>query len=89
MTIRDNVRDGICWIIDHREGGKPAAFARRIDIDRAKVGNWKAGRNAPDLEMLGYIARVYGLSLDWLIGGDPDKAPTDYEHARGEVDEDA
>lgn len=78
MTIRENVQSGICWIIDNREDGMPSKFASRIGVDRQKVNHWKNGRNAPDLEKLGEIARIYKVSLDWLIGGDESKAPKDY-----------
>ena len=81
MSARDNVRMNLIWLIDNRTGGSKAEFARSIGVYPQKVNNWVHGNNAPELETVGMIAMVYDLSLDWLIGGDASKAPSDYKEA--------
>ena len=78
MSYRENVRRAIYYVIDMREGGKTSAFADRVGASGQRVNNWKKGNNAPDLETVGEISVIYDLSLDWMIGGDMDKAPSDY-----------
>ena len=80
MEYREILRRNICWIIDNREGGSPAAFGKKIGRIRQRVNSWKKGESSPDLDTVGEIARVYGLSLDWLIGGDESKAQTECVH---------
>ena len=78
MTIRSNVKANINWLIDNREDGSPTKFSKTVGVGTPKTNNWRKGYNAPDLEMIGHIAQIYDVSLDWLIGGDIDKAPSDY-----------
>lgn len=79
MTIRDNVTANINWLINNREDGSPTKFSKTVGVGTPKTNNWRKGYNAPDLEMVGHIAKVYNVSLDWLVGGDESKAPFDFE----------
>ncbi len=79
MTIRDNVTANINWLINNREDGSPTKFSKTVGVGTPKTNNWRKGYNAPDLEMVGHIAKVYNASLDWLVGGDESKAPFDFE----------
>ena len=79
---RDNIRYAICFLIDERENGSPAAFGKRIGRIRQRVNSWKKGESVPDLETLDVIAGVYGVSFDWLIGGDGDSAPDGFTEYR-------
>lgn len=79
MSVRDNIKNNLLWIIDSREEGSRKSFGEKVGAGSQKVNNWVQGNNAPDLETLGLIAHEYGVSLDWLIGGDETKAPADHE----------
>lgn len=78
MTMRENVTANINWLIEHREDGSPTKFSKSVGVTTPKTNNWRKGYNAPDLEMVGHIANVYDVSLDWLIGGDVSRAPKDF-----------
>lgn len=78
MTCRENVRRAILFLIDCREGGSPRQFGDKIGRFRQRVNAWCRGESAPDLETVGDIALAYGVSLDWLITGNEDKAPEGY-----------
>lgn len=78
MSVRDNIQANLVWIIEAREGGSRKDFGQRIGAGSQKVNNWVQGNNAPDLETLDLISREYSVSLDWLIGGEENKAPKDY-----------
>jgi transcriptional regulator with XRE-family HTH domain len=83
MGCRENVLKGIIWLIDAREGGNRMSFARRVGVTPQNAYNWVHGFSSPDLERVGNIAAIYDVSLDWLIGGDSAKAPTDYYYIDG------
>ena len=78
MGCRENVLNAIAWLVDAREDGSRVQFARRVGVTPQNVYNWIHGYSSPDLERVGLIAVVYGVSLDWMIGGDSEKAPIDY-----------
>lgn len=77
--VRETVQRNINWLIEHRENGVPAEFARKVGAYSQKVNNWRQGNNMPDLATVETIANTYRISLDWFIGGDITKAPPDYE----------
>ena len=44
-------------------------MAEKLGISRQAVSNWENDRNLPDIEMLIFLSRVFGISLDELILG--------------------
>jgi transcriptional regulator with XRE-family HTH domain len=44
--------------------------AKTLGITRARYSHYENGRNEPDTEMLQKIADYYGVSIDYLLGGD-------------------
>lgn len=67
MAIRDSVLKSLQALID-REGSK-AAFAKKIGVSRAAVTNWTSGINAPDIETIAVISRVYHVPLSEILEG--------------------
>ena len=57
-------------IREHREraGLSQAELARRVYVSRQTVGNWEAGRTLADVQSLVLLARVFGVTVDDLIG---------------------
>ena len=45
--------------------------AQKLNVSRQTVSSWENNRNLPDLEMVVLIARIFDVSLDNLILGDP------------------
>lgn len=78
MGARDNVRHALIWLVHDRFDGNQTEFSKDLGVTKQKANNWMVGVCAPDLEMVGKIAKKYGLSLDWMIGGDVDTAPDGY-----------
>ena len=46
-------------------------IAQKLNVSRQTVSSWENNRNLPDLEMVVLIARIFDVSLDNLILGDP------------------
>lgn len=67
MSIRDSVLQSLQTLID-QEGSK-AAFAKKIGVSRAAVTNWTSGINAPDIETIAVISRVYHVPLSEILEG--------------------
>lgn len=55
-----NVRDGL-------EMTQPE-FSGRIGVSRNTLASWETGNRRPELGHLYKIARIGGVSLDWLTG---------------------
>ena len=51
-------------------------FAREVALPLATISRYLGGKRQPQLPQLLKIASHFGVSLDWLIGGDADKYDT-------------
>lgn len=43
-----------------------ADVAARLDVSRQAVSRWEGGQSKPSTEKLLALAKIYGVSLDWL-----------------------
>ena len=41
-------------------------FGARLGVDRTTVGSWEIGRHEPCIDILKEIAKIGGVSVDWL-----------------------
>lgn len=59
-------------IREHREkaGLTQAQLAEVVFATRQTVGNWERGATLPDIQSLQLLARVFGMTMDELLGGD-------------------
>ena len=53
------------------EGWNQAELARRLQVSPSAVGMYEQGRREPPSDLLLAIARVFGVSVDYLISGQP------------------
>jgi transcriptional regulator with XRE-family HTH domain len=42
--------------------------AKALKISQSSYGNYEAGHREPSLEMLAMISKLFGVSVEWLIG---------------------
>jgi transcriptional regulator with XRE-family HTH domain len=56
-------------IRSHRErlGLKQQDIANALQISPQAVSKWERGENGPDIAILGDLARLLGVSTDWLL----------------------
>ena len=45
-------------------------LAARLGVSRSRLSNWESGTSKVDLEYALTLKAVYGLTLDWIFGGD-------------------
>jgi transcriptional regulator with XRE-family HTH domain len=50
-------------------GWSRAELAKRLGVDRSRLGKWEQGRNAPSLEDLTALTAILGATLDELVFG--------------------
>ncbi|MEO3944098.1 helix-turn-helix transcriptional regulator [Gorillibacterium sp. CAU 1737] len=50
-------------------------MADRLGVKRARYNAWENNIARPDLEMIGKLAEVHGVSVDYLLGRSQDAAP--------------
>jgi transcriptional regulator with XRE-family HTH domain len=58
-----------------KRGLKQQDIAHALQVSPQAVSKWERGENAPDVGLLLPLARLLGVSIDWLMGGyedDPD-----------------
>ena len=58
-------------VLRRSAGWNQAELARRLQISASAVGMYEQGRREPSAELLVSIARVLGVSVDYLLTGCP------------------
>lgn len=43
-------------------------LAKELKVSKGAVGHWEAGTREPNLEMISQIARLFRVSVDYLMG---------------------
>lgn len=59
-----------------KNGLTPSGAAGKIGFNRASVTMWKNTGKAPKQDLLIKIADYFGVSTDFLLGNETEKAPT-------------
>ena len=65
-------------------GMSQEALANEMDVTRQAVSRWESGDTTPSVDKLKALAKLYGVSLDWLFGDTADGEPP--EAAKPEAD---
>ena len=55
---------------------KPSTVAFELGINKSNVSNWKNNGYTPRGEALNKIADYFGVTTDYLLGAEAEKAPT-------------
>ena len=71
MTLVDRIRDART-----KAGLSQSELAGRLHVSRQAVSKWESGRGTPDIENLRNLARLLGVSVDYLVGDSGDSALT-------------
>lgn len=59
-------------------------LANQLGVSRQAVSRWESGDTTPSVDKLKALAKLYGVSLDWLFGDTADGEPP--EAAKPEAD---
>lgn len=61
-----------------------ADVAAKLNVSRQAVSRWESGDTTPTMDKLKTLAKIYGVSLDWLCSDAADREPP--EAAKPEAD---
>ncbi|MCB9943477.1 MAG: helix-turn-helix transcriptional regulator [Geminicoccaceae bacterium] len=50
-------------------------LAEQVGVSRGALGNWEQGTRLPDPATMLRLRQRYGVTLDWIYGGDPSGLP--------------
>ena len=53
-----------------QKGLSQSELAERLHVTRQAVSRWEGGKTEPDVDTLIAIAKIFGVSLDYLCGAD-------------------
>ena len=56
-----------------RNGLTQEELAQRVFVTRQAVSRWESGDTTPTMDKLKSLARIYGVSLDWLCSDAADR----------------
>ena len=79
MTLREKL-----IVLRDRAGLSQMELADRLGVSRQAVSRWESGDTTPSVDKLKTLARIYGVSLDWLCSDTADREPP--EAAKPEAD---
>ena len=79
MTLREKL------IVSRNKAGlSQMELADRLGVSRQAVSRWESGDTTPTMDKLKSLAKIYGVSLDWLCSDTADREPP--EAAKPEAD---
>ena len=79
MTLREKL------IVSRNKAGlSQMELAERLGVSRQAVSRWESGDTTPTMDKLKSLAKIYGVSLDWLCSDAADREPP--EAAKPEAD---
>lgn len=79
MTLREKL-----IVSRDRAGLSQMELANQLGVSRQAVSRWESGDTTPTMDKLKALAKLYGVSLDWLFGDTADGEPP--EAAKPEAD---
>lgn len=76
LALKDNLADYLFMLTENnrfRETRKAKGYTQNqiaeiLGIKNSAVSKWECGRTVPDSEMLTFLADLYGVSIDYLLG---------------------
>lgn len=70
MTLREKL------IVSRNKAGlSQMELANQLGVSRQAVSRWESGDTTPTMDKLKTLARIYGVSLDWLCSDAADREP--------------
>ena len=70
MTLREKL------IVSRNKAGlSQMELANQLGVSRQAVSRWESGVTTPSVDKLKTLARIYGVSLDWLCSDTADREP--------------
>lgn len=68
MTLREKL------IVSRNKAGlSQMELAERLGVSRQAVSRWESGDTTPTMDKLKSLAKIYGVSLDWLCSDAADR----------------
>lgn len=61
MTLREKL-----IALRDKAGISQMSLAHQLDVSRQAVSRWESGDTTPSMDKLKALAKIYGVSLDWL-----------------------
>ena len=68
MTLREKL-----IVLRDRAGLSQMELAERLGVSRQAVSRWESGDTTPTMDKQKTLARIYGVSLDWLCSDAADR----------------
>lgn len=70
MTLREKLT-----VLRDKAGISQMSLAHQLDVSRQAVSRWESGDTTPSMDKLKALAKIYGVSLDWLCSDVADEKP--------------
>ena len=72
MTLREKL-----IVLRDKAGISQMTLAHQLGVSRQAVTRWESGDTAPSMDKLKALAKLYGVSLDWLCSDMADGKPVE------------
>ena len=51
------------------------SFGEKMGVSRQAISKWEADTSTPDVEKLITMSKLFGVSVDWLLGTEEEEEP--------------
>ena len=82
MTIREKL-----IVLRDKAGISQMALADQLGVSRQAVSRWESGDTTPSMDKLKALAKIYGVSLDWLCSDDADTGNAELHTAAESIED--
>ena len=60
-------------------------LAERLNVSRQAISRWEGGRTSPTVDTLKVLAKIYGVTVDWLLNDEETEFPQRKDETGGQV----
>lgn len=60
-------------------------LAERLNVSRQAISRWEGSRTSPTVDTLKVLAKIYGVTVDWLLNDEETEFPQRKDETGGQV----
>ena len=73
-------------VLRRASGLSQGELAQRLQVSPSAIGMYEQGRREPSAELLVAMARIFGVTVDYLLTGQPEQIPPEVKDVFDQID---
>ena len=77
-------KEKLTWLREQNRISQ-SELAERLNVSRQAISRWEGGRTSPTVDRLKVLAKIYGVTVDWLLNDEETEFPQRKDETGGQV----